>query len=64
MCPAAIPTCSAVTHEEIGQRLERYVESLAMLEDETAGHPLVEQLRFELEALRALPPRTSAAQSR
>jgi hypothetical protein len=51
-------------HEEIGQRLEHYVESLAMLEDETAGHPLVEQLRFKLEALRALPPRTSASQPR
>ncbi|HEX4281692.1 MAG TPA: HD domain-containing protein [Solirubrobacteraceae bacterium] len=50
--------------EEIGQRVEHYVESLAMLEDGTAGHPLVEQLRFELEALRALPPRISASQPR
>ena len=46
-------------HEEIARRLEHYVESLAMLEDETARHPLVQQLRFELEALRALPPRSA-----
>lgn len=39
-----------------GQRLEHYVESLRMLEHANAGHPMVRQLRFELEALRALPP--------
>jgi (p)ppGpp synthase/HD superfamily hydrolase len=44
-------------HGDVGPRLEHYVESLAMLEEETAAHPLVQQLRFELEALRALPPR-------
>jgi (p)ppGpp synthase/HD superfamily hydrolase len=37
-------------------RLEHYLESLAMLERATPDHPLVGQLRFELEALRALPP--------
>jgi (p)ppGpp synthase/HD superfamily hydrolase len=38
-------------------RLEHYVESLAMLEDADRDEPLVRQLRFELEALHALPPR-------
>jgi (p)ppGpp synthase/HD superfamily hydrolase len=46
--------------EEIRARLEHYIESLAMLEEETPGHPLVKQLRFELEALRALPPRLAS----
>lgn len=41
-----------------GQRLRHYEESLVMLEDTTPDHPLVCQLRFELEALRALPPRS------
>ena len=39
------------------KRLEHYAQSLAMLEDTAPGHPLVCQLRFELEALQALPPR-------
>jgi (p)ppGpp synthase/HD superfamily hydrolase len=43
--------------EEVQPRLEHYVESLAMLEQATREHPLVQQLRFELEALRALPPK-------
>lgn len=42
--------------EDVLRRLEHYVESLAMLEVESARHPLVQQLRFELEALQALPP--------
>jgi hypothetical protein len=37
-------------------RLEHYVASLRMLERSEPAHPLVRQLRFELEALRALPP--------
>jgi (p)ppGpp synthase/HD superfamily hydrolase len=44
--------------DEAGQRLRHYEESLIMLEDATPDHPLVCQLRFELEALRALPPRS------
>jgi hypothetical protein len=40
-------------------RLDHYLESLAMLEHAAPDHPLVRQLRFELEALQALPPRTS-----
>lgn len=55
------PDLLAGEHEEVGRRLEHYVESLAMLEEETARHPLVQQLRFELEALRALPPRASSS---
>ena len=35
---------------------EHYWASLAMLEHRLGYHPLVRQLRFELEALRALPP--------
>lgn len=42
--------------EEIQPRLEHYLRSLAMLEQATPEHPLVQKLRFELEALRALPP--------
>jgi (p)ppGpp synthase/HD superfamily hydrolase len=38
-------------------KLEHYVASLAMLEQIAPEHPLVRQLRFELELLRALPPR-------
>jgi (p)ppGpp synthase/HD superfamily hydrolase len=38
-------------------RLEHYRASLAMLEEATPEHPLVRQLRFELETLAALPPR-------
>jgi (p)ppGpp synthase/HD superfamily hydrolase len=37
--------------------LDHYVASLAMLEESDHCHPLVRQLRFELEALSALPPR-------
>jgi (p)ppGpp synthase/HD superfamily hydrolase len=51
------PELLGAGREDVARRLEHYVESLAMLEDETARHPLVQQLRFELEALRALPPR-------
>jgi (p)ppGpp synthase/HD superfamily hydrolase len=43
---------------EIRPKLEHYVESLHMLEEATPEHPLVVKLRFELEALRALPPRS------
>jgi (p)ppGpp synthase/HD superfamily hydrolase len=46
---------------DVGPRLEHYLESLAMLEQATPEHPLVHQLRFELEALRALPPRVARA---
>jgi (p)ppGpp synthase/HD superfamily hydrolase len=37
-------------------RLEHYRASLVTLEQITPEHPLVRQLRFELEALAALPP--------
>ena len=42
--------------EETDRKLEHYTASLAMLESILPGHPLVRQLRFELEALRELPP--------
>jgi (p)ppGpp synthase/HD superfamily hydrolase len=38
------------------EKLEHYWASLAMLERKLDGHPLVRQLRFELEALELLPP--------
>ncbi len=38
-------------------KLQYYRASLEMLEQITAEHPLVRQLRFELEILDALPPR-------
>ena len=37
-------------------KTEHYWASLAMLEHRLGHHPLVRQLRFELEALTALPP--------
>jgi (p)ppGpp synthase/HD superfamily hydrolase len=51
-------------HRQARRRLEHYIESLAMLEEATPNHPLVEMLRFELEALRALPPRAVSSSSR
>lgn len=38
-------------------QLDHYLQSLSMLEQITPEHPLVRQLRFELEILEALPPR-------
>jgi (p)ppGpp synthase/HD superfamily hydrolase len=46
----------AAADERIQQRLEHYEQSLAMLDRALPGHPLGRQLRFELWALRALPP--------
>ncbi|HEX3976764.1 MAG TPA: HD domain-containing protein [Solirubrobacteraceae bacterium] len=48
------------SNERDRARLEHYRESLVMLEEATPGHPVVRQLRFELEALAALPPRIDA----
>ena len=39
------------------EKREHYTASLAMLERRLPGHPLVRQLRFELETLEYLPPR-------
>ena len=39
-----------------GAKLSHYIDSLTMLEQHAPDHSLVRQLRFELEALRALPP--------
>lgn len=56
----------AFTATPEGQRkLTHYWRSLTMLESALAEHPLVFQLRFELEAVRDLPPaRTSRAAMR
>jgi (p)ppGpp synthase/HD superfamily hydrolase len=42
--------------EEAENRLRRYLQSLAMLEQTIPGSRVVEILRFELEALESLPP--------
>ena len=49
-------------YEERKAALRRQIAAFG--EEETANHPLVQQLRFELEALRASPPRTAASQPR
>jgi (p)ppGpp synthase/HD superfamily hydrolase len=41
---------------DLDRRLEHYRHSLELLERELPEHPLVRQLRFELEALQLLPP--------
>lgn len=43
-------------HASERARLDHYRESLVTLEQITPDHPLVRQLRFELETLSALPP--------
>jgi (p)ppGpp synthase/HD superfamily hydrolase len=45
--------------EEVSDKLRHYRASLAVVQEGADGHPLVEQLRFELEALEALPPRAA-----
>ncbi len=42
--------------KDAGRKLAQYDAGLEMLEQVLPGHPLVRQLRFELETLRALPP--------
>ena len=43
------------------EKLEHYWASLTLLEARLPGHPLVQQLRFELETLELLPPRPDHA---
>jgi hypothetical protein len=43
---------------EVQPKREHYDERLAMLEEARPEHALVQELRFELEALHALPPRS------
>jgi hypothetical protein len=42
--------------EELVDKLEHYAASLEMLEELIPDHPLVRQLRFDLEALDTYPP--------
>jgi hypothetical protein len=50
----------AFTHHPEGRgKLDHDWRSLTMLEQALSGHPLVNELRFELEAIRDLPPRTT-----
>jgi (p)ppGpp synthase/HD superfamily hydrolase len=42
--------------EEIRRKAEHYAYSLDMVDEVIPDHPLVGHLRFQLEALRALPP--------
>jgi (p)ppGpp synthase/HD superfamily hydrolase len=53
-------TRDATVLESSGEHMKHYAESLLMLEETRPDHPLVRQLRFELEVLRALPPRSGA----
>jgi (p)ppGpp synthase/HD superfamily hydrolase len=41
------------------QKIDHYVASRRMLERELGGHPVVQALAFELEALESLPPSAS-----
>jgi (p)ppGpp synthase/HD superfamily hydrolase len=52
---------SAAVSPETADKLHHYWASLALLESLLADDPLVAQLRFELEALATLPPRTPGA---
>ena len=52
---------SAAVRPETADKLHHYWASLAMLENLLPEDPLVSQLRFELEALATLPPRTPGA---
>ncbi len=47
---------AAVDDETVRRRLEHYEKSLEMLDGALPDHPLPRQLRFELWALRTLPP--------
>ena len=49
---------SAAASPGTADKLEHYWASLVLLESILDRHPLVSQLRFELEALATLPPRT------
>ena len=49
---------SAAASAETADKLHHYWASLALLESLVVDDPLVDQLRFELEALATLPPRT------
>lgn len=49
---------SLLASEDVRPRLAHYQQSLDMLEQVTREHSLVMKLRFELEALKALPPRS------
>ena len=46
----------AAQSNDAALKLDHYRDSAAMLEAVLGEHPLVEQLRYELEALEALPP--------
>jgi hypothetical protein len=45
----------------VRRRLDHYIASRRMLEQELGGHPVVKALAFELEALEALPPAAGLA---
>jgi hypothetical protein len=54
--------CQADWAEDVALRgkIDHYVASRAMLERELGGHPVVQALAFELEALKSLPPSRDA----
>ena len=50
----------AATCQPDEEKLRHYWASLELLEARLPGHPLVQQLRFELETLELLPPQSGA----
>jgi (p)ppGpp synthase/HD superfamily hydrolase len=52
------PDVLAEDNTATSEKLAHYLASLEMLEEITPDDPLVRQLRFELETLQALPPRS------
>ena len=50
----------AATGQPDEEKLRHYWASLELLEARLPGHPLVQQLRFELETLELLPPQSGA----
>jgi hypothetical protein len=45
------------TDAALRRKLDHYMASRTMLEQELGNHPVVKALAFELEALESLPPR-------
>ena len=56
LCALATRLHVALTDPALQERLEHYQNSLEMLDGALRGMPLVSQLRFELWAMRQLPP--------
>jgi (p)ppGpp synthase/HD superfamily hydrolase len=49
------------TEQSLREKLDHYIASRSMLEQELGDHPVVKALAFELEALQSLPPSSTAS---